>query len=133
VDFLASLAGGAGSRRERLTRTFAALHERGLQQVTRLWDGLRAIPGVTVYGPPPSRPRTSTISFVVAGLDSTAVARHCADRGLFASNGDFYALTVVRRLGHEGDGLIRLGCAAYTSDDEVERAIGAIAEVAGRC
>jgi cysteine desulfurase family protein (TIGR01976 family) len=133
VDFLASLADGAGSRRERLAHTFAALHERGLQQVTRLWDGLRAIPGVTVYGPPPSRPRTSTISFVVAGLDSTAVARHCADRGLFASNGDFYALTVVRRLGHEGDGLIRLGCAAYTSDDEVERAIGAIAEVAGRC
>jgi cysteine desulfurase family protein (TIGR01976 family) len=130
VDFLASLAGGAGSRRERLTQTFAALHERGLQQVTRLWDGLRAIPGVTVYGPPPSRPRTSTISFVVAGLDSTAVARHCAERGLFVSNGDFYALTVARRLGHESDGLVRLGCAAYTSDDEVERAITAIAELA---
>jgi selenocysteine lyase/cysteine desulfurase len=88
--------------------------------------------GVTVYGPPPSLPRTSTISFVVAGLDSTAVARHCAGRGLFVSNGDFYALTVVRRLGHERDGLVRLGCAAYTSDDEVERAIAAIAEVAER-
>jgi selenocysteine lyase/cysteine desulfurase len=130
VDFLASLADGAGSRRERLVQTFAALHDRGLQQVTRLWDGLRAIPGVTVYGPPPSRPRTSTISFVVAGLDSTAVARHCADRGLFVSNGDFYAMTVARRLGHGSDGLVRLGCAAYTSDDEVERAIAAIAGVA---
>jgi cysteine desulfurase family protein (TIGR01976 family) len=132
VDFLASLAGDAGSRRERLARTMAALHERGLRQVTRLWDGLRAIPGVTVYGPPPSRPRTSTISFVVSGLDSTAVARHCASRGLFVSNGDFYAMTVARRLGHADDGLVRLGCAAYTSDPEVERAIAAIAEVAGR-
>lgn len=132
VDFLASLAGDAGNRRERLSRTMAALHERGLQQLTRLWDGLRAIPGVTVYGPPPSRPRTSTISFAVTGLDSTAVARHCADRGLFVSNGDFYAMTVARRLGHGEDGLVRLGCAAYTSDDEVERAIAAIAEVAGR-
>ena len=130
VDFLASLAGGAGNRRERLARTFAALNDRGLRQITRLWDGLRAIPGVTVYGPPPSRPRTSTISFVVSGLDSTAVARHCADRGLFVSSGDFYALTVARRLGHGSDGLVRLGCAAYTTDAEVERAIAAIADVA---
>jgi cysteine desulfurase family protein (TIGR01976 family) len=132
VDFLASLANDAGSRSARLARTIAVLHERGRRQLTRLWEALRAIPGVTVYGPPPSRPRTSTISFVVAGVDSTAVARHCADRGLFVSNGDFYALTVARRLGHADDGLVRLGCAAYTSDDEIERAIAAIAEVADR-
>jgi cysteine desulfurase family protein (TIGR01976 family) len=130
VDFLASLADDPGSRRDRLARTMAALHERGLRQLTRLWDALGAIPGVTVYGPPPSRPRTSTISLVVAGLDSTAVARHCAGRGLFVSNGNFYALTVARRLGHDDDGLVRLGCAAYTSDEEDERAIAAIAEVA---
>jgi cysteine desulfurase family protein (TIGR01976 family) len=132
VDFLASLANDAGSRSARLARTMAVLHERGRRQLTRLWEALRTIPGVTVYGPPPSRPRTSTISFVVAGVDSTAVARHCADRGLFVSNGDFYALTVARRLGHADDGLVRLGCAAYTSDDEIERAIAAIAEVADR-
>jgi cysteine desulfurase family protein (TIGR01976 family) len=132
VDFLASLANPAGSRRDGLVRTMAALHERGLRQLTRLWEALSAIPVVTVYGPPPSRPRTSTISFVVAGVNSTAVARHCAERGLFVSNGDFYALTVVRRLGHEKDGVVRLGCAAYTSDDEVERAIAAIAELADR-
>ena len=131
VDFLASLATHAGSRRDRLALTMAALHERGLRQVTRLWEALRAIPGVTVYGPPPSRPRTSTISFVVAGVDSTAVARHCAERGLFVSNGDFYALTVARRLGHASDGLVRLGCAAYTTDEEVERAIAAIGALAG--
>ena len=130
VDFLASLANHPGSRREALARTMAAFHERGQRQVTRLWEALLAIPGVTVYGPPPSRPRTSTISFVVAGLDSTAVARHCAERGLFVSNGDFYAMTAARRLGHGDDGLVRLGCAAYTLDDEVERALAAIAEVA---
>jgi selenocysteine lyase/cysteine desulfurase len=60
------------------------------------------------------------------------VAHHCAERGLFVSNGDFYAMTVARRLGHGDDGLVRLGCAAYTSDDEVERAIAAIAEIADR-
>jgi selenocysteine lyase/cysteine desulfurase len=84
---------------------------------------------VSIFGPPPTRPRTSTVSFVVQGTDSTSVARHCADRGLFVSNGDFYALTVARRFGHADDGLVRLGCAAYTSDEEVERAIAAIAEL----
>ncbi len=131
VDFLASLAPDAGSRRHALHRTMTVLHERGLRQVTRLWDALRAVPGVTVYGPPPTRPRTSTLSLVIAGTSSTDVARHCAERGLFVSNGDFYALTIVRRLGHVDDGLVRIGCAAYTSDDEVERVIAAIAELAG--
>ncbi|MEO7273048.1 MAG: cysteine desulfurase-like protein [Vicinamibacterales bacterium] len=130
VDFLVSLSPAATSRREGLRSTMAGLHERGLQQVTRLWHALRALPGVSVYGPPPNRPRTSTLSFVVAGTSSTEVARHCATRGLFVSNGDFYALTVARRLGHADDGFVRLGCAAYTSDDEVERVIAAIAEVA---
>jgi cysteine desulfurase family protein (TIGR01976 family) len=131
VDFLASLAPDATSRREALRATMAGLHERNLRQVTRLWNALRALPGVSIYGPPPARPRTSTLSFVLAGTASIDVARHCASRGLFVSNGDFYALTVVRRLGHAADGLVRLGCAAYTSDEEVERVIAALAELAG--
>ena len=119
----------ATSRRDALHTTMTGLHERGLRQVTRLWNALRELPGVSVYGPPTTRPRTSTVSFVVAGRTSTDVARHCATRGLFVSNGDFYALTVVRRLGLVDDGLVRLGCAAYTSDDEVERVIAAIADL----
>ena len=63
VDFLASLSPAATSRRGALQSTMTGLHERGLQQVTRLWNALRALPGVSVYGPPPTRPRTSTISF----------------------------------------------------------------------
>jgi selenocysteine lyase/cysteine desulfurase len=129
VDFLASLAPQVTTRRDAVRQTMTELHERGLRQATRLWNELRALPGVSVYGPPPSRPRTSTLSFVVAGTDSTTVARHCAARGLFVSNGDFYALTVARRFGHADDGFVRLGCAAYTTDDEVERVIAAIGEL----
>lgn len=130
VDWLASLATGAATRRAALAATFGWLHERGLAQVTRLWDGLRTLPGVEVYGPPPHRPRTSTLSFTMRAHPSERVARHCAERGLFVSNGDFYAMTVARRLGHERDGLVRLGCAAYTTDAEVERVLAAVAELA---
>ena len=129
VDFLASLAPGAPSRRAALAATFAGLHARGLRQVERLWEGLSAIDGVTLYGPPPTRPRTSTVSFVKAGHTSDDLARALAARGLFASNGDFYATTVARRLGHADDGLLRIGCCAYTTDEEVERVIGVVGEM----
>ncbi len=131
VDFLAGLAPGAPSRRAALSAAFAGLHARGLRQVTRLWNGLSAIDGVTLYGPPPARPRTSTVSFVMAGRTSDDLARALAARGLFASNGDFYATTVVTRLGHAQDGLLRVGCCAYTTDEEVERVIAAVGELRG--
>jgi selenocysteine lyase/cysteine desulfurase len=51
------------------------------------------------------------------------VATALAARGIFVSHGDFYASTVVRVLGHERDGLVRAGCAAYTTAEEVERLV----------
>ncbi|HUL76556.1 MAG TPA: cysteine desulfurase-like protein [Vicinamibacteria bacterium] len=129
VDFLASLAEGP-DRRTRLVASMATLHARGQDLVERLWTGLRAIPGVTVYGPAPSEPRTPTVAFTVWGKNSEEVARALADRALFVSNGDFYASTAVRRLGHAEDGVVRAGCACYTTLDEVNRLIEGVAEVA---
>lgn len=129
VDFLASLGAGE-TRRARLESAFEGLHARGTALVTSLWNGLTAIPGVRVFGPPPSAPRTPTISFVVAGRSSTDVARQLADRALYASNGDFYAATVIERIGMAPDGVVRAGCACYTTEDEVDRLISAVAEIA---
>jgi cysteine desulfurase family protein (TIGR01976 family) len=128
VDFLASLA-ASGTRRERLESVLGTLHERGAALLQRLWDGLTALPPVTCYGPPPGRPRTPTLSFVVAGVPSAAVARALVRRGIFASHGDFYAATVIERLGHRDDGVVRAGCACYTTEAEVDRLIEAVAEV----
>jgi cysteine desulfurase family protein (TIGR01976 family) len=129
VDFLASLAQGS-TRRERLKAAFAGLHARGQQLVERLWTGLRAIEGVSVYGPAPSAPRTPTVSFAVRGVASEQVARALAERAVFASHGDFYATTVVARLGHAEDGVVRAGCACYTSEDEVERLLEGVRAIA---
>jgi cysteine desulfurase family protein (TIGR01976 family) len=126
VDFLASLAGSSGKRRERLERTGAELHRRGAALLRRMWDGLRAIPNVTLYGPPPEAARTPTLSFVVAGMPSRQVAGALAGKGLFLSHGDFYATTVAERLGHGADGLVRAGCAAYTTEAEVERLLDGV-------
>jgi len=129
VEFIASLAPGA-TRRERLVNAMTALHARGEALFARLWDGLSAIPRVRCYGPPPGRPRTPTVSFTVAGVPSREVARALAQEGIFASNGNFYATTVVERLGHTRDGLVRAGCACYTTQEEIDRLIEAVRDLA---
>ncbi|PWU16154.1 MAG: cysteine desulfurase-like protein [Verrucomicrobia bacterium] len=129
VDFLASLAQGA-TRRERLVAALAGLHSRGEALLAQLWEGLSSIRGVRCYGPPPGRPRTPTISFVVADVPSSQVARSMADEGLFVSNGNFYASEVVERLGHSRVGLVRVGCACYSTENEVARLIAGVRRVA---
>ena len=130
VDFLASIGDG-GTRRERLVSSFGVLHERAHALFTRLWNGLGSMPGVTRYGPPPTRPRTPTAAFTVRGHDSTAVARALAERGVFVSHGDFYATTIVAQMGHGDDGFVRAGCACYTNDSEVDRLLAGVATLAG--
>jgi cysteine desulfurase family protein (TIGR01976 family) len=131
VNFLASLAQGpAASRRAKLGAMEATLHSAGQALVERLWEGLRSIDEVKVFGPPPSSPRTPTLSFAVAGHPSDEVATALARRAVFVSNGDFYATTVVERLGYTAEGVVRAGCACYTTAEEVDRLIEGVREVA---
>ncbi len=44
--------------------------------------------------------------------------------GCFVSHGDFYAATVIERLGLASHGLVRAGLAAYATADEVDRLLG---------
>jgi selenocysteine lyase/cysteine desulfurase len=129
VDFLASLAGGE-SRRSRLTAVYDELHARSSVLTKQLWDGLSLIQRVRLFGPPPELPRTPTISFIVDGVTSTELARQLASRGLFLSHGDFYAATVPERLGLGEEGLVRAGCACYTTAEEIERLIEGVGEIA---
>jgi cysteine desulfurase family protein (TIGR01976 family) len=129
VEFLAAIGDGA-TRRARLVSAFGVLHERAHALFARLWSGLGAIDGVTRYGPGPDRPRTPTAAFTVRGADSTGVARALAADGVFVSHGDFYASTIVAQLGHGVDGLVRAGCACYTSESEVDRLLAGVAALA---
>lgn len=126
VEFLARIGGTDGTRRERLARAMRELHARGDALLARLWEGLSAIDGVTCHGPRPGTARTPTISFRVEGHRSETVARFLVPRGVYVSNGDFYATTVARKLGVVEEGLVRAGCSCYTTIDEVERLIDGV-------
>ncbi len=129
VDFFASLSSSGETRRQRLQATFNELHARGTVLATTLWEGLSAIDGVRLYGQPPGLPRTPTIAFTVEGMHSRDVAQRLADRGVFCSHGDFYAMTVVERLGLSEEGLVRAGCAMYTTPEEVSRLVESVRKI----
>ncbi|HXD47796.1 MAG TPA: aminotransferase class V-fold PLP-dependent enzyme, partial [Gemmatimonadaceae bacterium] len=71
----------------------------------------------------PGTPRTPTLSFTMRGRSTNDIATALAERGLFVSNGDFYASTIVARLGLVPDGLLRVGCSCYTSESEIDRLV----------
>jgi len=137
VDFLASLAGvplgdvaaGRAPRRDALRATFEGLRRRGEALLARLWNSLDEMGNVTLYGPRPGTPRTPTLAFTLKGHTTDEVARALASRGLFVSNGDFYAATVIERLGQFAEGVVRVGCSCYTTIEECERLLAAIREI----
>ena len=128
VDFLASLSTGT-TRRERLSEAFAEMHVRNEILTRKLWMALKSLDGVRVYGPPPDKPRTPTVSFTIDNVRSSDAARRLSEKGLFLSHGDFYAATVITRLGLAPEGLLRAGCACYTTSAEIDRLIEAVTEL----
>lgn len=129
VDFLASFS-PASTRREQLASFFKESHGRNAHLFERLWDGLSAMNRVTLYGPPPNLPRTPTVSFTIEGCPSAEAARRLSEKGLFLSHGDFYAATVVERFGLVSEGLLRAGCACYTTEEEIDRLLEGVSELA---
>ncbi|MDQ6826950.1 MAG: cysteine desulfurase-like protein [Candidatus Eremiobacteraeota bacterium] len=124
VDFMTDLSEGA-TPRERIMSTFARLATEGHSQLARLWNGIGDIPNARVFGVQPSKKRTPTLSFEIENVSSQTVARHLREDAIFASHGDFYAQTAVQRVS-SGGSIVRLGCAWYTTDDEVERVLSSL-------
>jgi len=142
VDFLAGLAEGQNkvgvskgegdpNRRARLDAFFSGLSLREGALFERLWIGLQTIPSVCLYGPPPAPNRAPTLSFVVKDLPARTVSSRLADEaGAFLSHGDFYASTVLERLGLEGQGLVRAGISLYNTAEEVDRLVEGVDRIA---
>jgi cysteine desulfurase family protein (TIGR01976 family) len=128
VEYLASLGGGTNLR-ENLRNVFHETHARNLALFTRLWNALSSMPRVKLYGPPPDSARTPTLAFTIDGCTSTDAAARLSEKGLFLSHGDFYAYTIVERLGLHPEGFIRAGCGIYTTESEIDRLIDAVSKL----
>jgi len=129
VDFLAGLVPQAGgSRRARLVTSLARLeeHEQGL--LARMEAGLSQIPSVVEHTRRSIR-RTPTVLFSIRGVDSARVSERLAQVGVNAPAGCFYAIEPARRIGLP-DGAVRASLAPYSTAEDVDRLITAVAAVA---
>jgi cysteine desulfurase family protein (TIGR01976 family) len=85
--------------------------------------------GCTLYGLPTMDGRVPTFAFRVAGMSPREVAERLGDRKIAVWNGDYYAVEAMARLGLQPEGAVRAGFVHYNTFDEVDRLVGALAEV----
>jgi len=118
----------------------AALHEREQELLTRLREGLAAVPGVvpvSVLGE--RQPRVGIVSLALPGHDPAVLAdRLAGEYGIGVRAGQFCAHPLTRRLtggtaiagcGPAAPGLLRASFGLGTSDDEVDRLVTALARL----
>jgi cysteine desulfurase family protein (TIGR01976 family) len=139
VDYLADLGRqvepSTATRRAALLAAYGAIqqHEHGLAKI--LITGLLAIPGLKFYGIRDVAKldrRCPTVAVRIAGYPPLELATKLGDRGFFTWDGNYYALNLSERLDVEKDGgFLRIGLAHYNTDEEVQRFLGALREIAG--
>ena len=132
VDFIAGAQSpDAGpDLRGAITTSMAAITEYEDRLNLVLMRGLEAISGVRLYGPDAGAKRTPTVAFTMEGHSPREIASHLADRGIFVWDGDFYATTVVERLGlAPTGGVVRVGQAPYSTEEEVNRLLEAVEDL----
>jgi cysteine desulfurase family protein (TIGR01976 family) len=128
VDFIASIGSESSGRRDRVLESMRVVERREEELFERLLAGLDGIHGVRRYGRPVRR--TPTVLFDVEGRTGAEVHEHLATRGVNAPASSFYALEASRRIGLGDTGAVRAGLAPYTSDDDVDRLLTGVAELA---
>jgi cysteine desulfurase family protein (TIGR01976 family) len=127
VDVLAAVdPGDASDRRERLRHSFAAIdaHEGTLRE--RLESGLASLSGVVVHSR--AARRTPTLLVSLPGRRCRDAYEFLATLDVLAPAGQFYAYEPYRRLGIDDEGGLRLGLAPYSTEDDVDRALAALAD-----
>jgi cysteine desulfurase family protein (TIGR01976 family) len=83
--------------------------------------------GLLLYGIPRAARRTPTFCFNVPGEEPRAVAGRLAERDVYVWDGDYYALEPMRALGLGEGGAVRAGFLHYTTEEEVDRLLEALA------
>lgn len=125
---LAGLAAGVRWVRE---RGVEAIRQREIGLIQQLIDGLREIPGVSVYGGLDATRQTATVSFNVAGLEASEVGLRLDDEyGIMCRVGLHCAPAAHRTLGTFPDGTVRFGLSALTTSVQIAQALQAVREIA---
>jgi selenocysteine lyase/cysteine desulfurase len=95
------------------------------RELTRaLLSGLTSVPGLRLWGPNELEGRAPTFSFTLDGYAPRQVTERLDEAGIYAWDGNYYALGVTERLGLEGSGgMVRVGAVHYNTVEEIEKLV----------
>ena len=117
-----------------LKQGMAAIADYELTLNSALCSGLTSVPGLHLYGISDlarMSQRVPTFSFTLAGHTPEDVAAALDNANIYVWNGNFYAVSVVERLGLDVEGgLVRVGAVHYNTLAEVEQLIAALQHIA---
>jgi selenocysteine lyase/cysteine desulfurase len=106
-----------------------------------LIEGLKAIPskgsgrrpGVTAYGGHDAVRQTAAVSFNVAGLEPSEVGLQLDEEyGILCRVGLHCAPSAHKTIGTFPTGTVRFGLSYFNTEEEVDLAVQAVREIAGR-
>ncbi len=130
VDHIASLSGSGKDRRSQIAASFDAIKDHAVALGQRFLSGLPN--SATVFGITDDlSARTPTYAIELEGFSARRLATELADRGIYVTDGDYYAVEVMSSLDRADGGLVRVGFLHYTIDEEVDRLLTALHDLAG--
>lgn len=127
------LAGLSASVRWIEQQGIDAIRKREVALTQRMIDALRGIRDVTVYGAFDARLRTGTVSFNIAGMESSDVGLLLdEDHDIMCRVGLHCAPSAHRTIGTFPGGTVRFGLGAFTTEADVDEAVNAVGVIAGK-
>jgi len=104
-------------------------HETAL--TARFIEGLREIPGITLYGPEDPSLKTAVVSFNIAGLEPSEAALALDERfDILSRPGLHCAPAAHRTIGTFPRGTVRFGFGPFNTPDQIDRALEALRSLA---
>jgi len=131
VEFISSLGNG-NTMREKLVNAYHKISTHEFILASKLYTGLKQIPGVTMIGQNfSSNSRTPTLSFTMDGKTPTQVCEQLATKNICAWDGHFYAIRAIESLGLlERGGVTRIGISVYNTVEEIDFTLAEVEKIA---
>lgn len=98
-------------------------HER--KMTAYLYEALKSLPGVEVYGPPPED-RTSLVAFNLKGLHPHDLAWYLGELGIMVRSGGHCAHPLHKFLGIPNHQSVRASLSIFNTEDDVDRLVEGI-------
>jgi cysteine desulfurase family protein (TIGR01976 family) len=124
----------AAPRRDALRAAMQAIREHETGCSRAMLAGLSAVSGLRIHGvtnPAELSRRVPTFAFTLEGIHPRRICEELDRQGIYAWDGNYYALEVTTRLGLEASGgMVRVGAVHYNTPEEITRLTAAVSRMA---